>query len=309
MQALFKRYFWVIGLVTVLVCSVFAAKATGSILEANFLGDPAKGPKVTPITSKPKVDTSARTKDGTQLASRNIFCSTCTPSEPVAQTTTDTSTVQPTSLPLSLLATSVGLTEESSSATIINTESQKQGLYLVGDSIPGASGKILAIKYKHVDFENSGRVERLSLAGITPPPPAPAPTNVAAAPPANDNRDEMEQMVDSGIKKLDDTTYEISKDLIAKVTENPMAFMKGARVVPALKNGKPEGIKLYAIRPNSPYSKLGLQNGDTLSSVNGFELTSVDKGLEIYTKLREATALELEVTRRGKPVTLKYSIK
>ena len=50
-------------------------------------------------------------------------------------------------------------------------------------------------------------------------------------------------------------------------------------------------------------------NGDTLQSINGFELTSADKALEVYTKLREATSLEVNVTRRGKPVTLKYTIR
>jgi general secretion pathway protein C len=88
-----------------------------------------------------------------------------------------------------------------------------------------------------------------------------------------------------------------------------MAVAKGARVVPSMKNGKPDGFKLYAIRPSSAFARLGLANGDTLQSINGFELTSADKALEVYTKLREATSLEVEVTRRGKPVTLKYSIR
>lgn len=307
MQDLIKRYFWVLGAVVVLVCAVFAAKATGSILEAKFLGDPAKGPKVTAVShAADKPVTPTHSKDGAQLSARNIFCSACTPAEPTV-TSTDPSSIQNTSLPLELLATSVGYTKETSYATIINRDSQKQGLYKVGDAVPGATGTVKDIKYKYVDFENSGHLERVTLGGVVPVA-APA---VAVAAPADtgEKKDDMEVAVDAGIKKIDDTTFEIDKGLIAKVTENPMAFMKGARVVPAMKNGKPEGIKLYAIRPNSPYGKLGLQNGDTLTSVNGFELTSVDKGLEIYTKLREASALELEVTRRGKPVTIKYSIK
>ena len=88
-----------------------------------------------------------------------------------------------------------------------------------------------------------------------------------------------------------------------------MGVAKGARVVPSVQNGKPNGFKLYAIRPNSAYAKLGLTNGDTLSSINGFELTSADKALEVYTKLREATRLSVEITRRGKPMTLNYSIR
>jgi general secretion pathway protein C len=301
MQDLIKRYFWVVGGLTVMACAVFAAKATAHIVEAKFLGDPAEAPKVNgapaPKKSEPKL---ARSKDGAQLAARNMFCSECTPAVIVP---TDPSSIAITSLPIQLLATNIGATDKDSYATVVNTESFRQGSFSVGENLPGASGPIKSIKYKYVDFENSGRIERVLLGG------APPVTTVAAAAPAKPAGDDMQSAIDGGIKKIDDTTFEISRELVAKVTENPMAFMKGARVVPAMKNGKPEGIKLYAIRPSSPYAKLGLTNGDTLTAVNGFELTSAEKGLEIYQKLRSSTSLEVEVIRRGKPVTIKYSIK
>ncbi len=121
--------------------------------------------------------------------------------------------------------------------------------------------------------------------------------------------DEFQKAIDAGIKKLDDTHYEIAKSLLAKVVENPMAFMKGARVIPAMKDGKSDGIKLYAIRPSSPYARLGLTNGDTIVSINGLRLDSTEKALDIYTKLRQATKLEVGVVRRGKPLTMTYVIK
>ncbi|MEO8706357.1 MAG: type II secretion system protein GspC [Kofleriaceae bacterium] len=303
MQDLIKRYFWVVGALTVMICAIFAAKAFGHIVEAKVLGDPATPPKAGP-TPPPRPDApvkQAHNKDGTQLAGRNMFCSECTPAVVAAA---DPSQIAITSLPLQLLATNVGASEKLSYATIVNTESFRQGSYSVGEKLPGASGNIKAIRYKYVDFENSGRIERVMLSGAAP---ITAPT-VAAAEPTGDG-DDLQAAIDGGIKKIDDNTYEIDKSLVEKVTANPMAFMKGARVVPAMKNGKPEGIKLYAIRPTSPYAKLGLTNGDTLQSINGFELTSVDKGLEIYAKLREATSLEVEVIRRGKPMTIKYSIR
>lgn len=304
MQNLVKRYFWVVGGITVMVCAVFAAKATAHIVEAKFLGDPAEAPKpaTAPTPHKTEPKQAAHSKDGTQLAARNMFCSECTPA---VATAVDPTSIAITSLPIQLLATNIGATENESYATVINTESQRQGSFAKGDKLPGATGPIKSIHYKYVDFENSGRIERVMLGGA-----APVTTVAAAEPekPAGDG-DDLQAAIDNGIKKIDDTTFEIDKNLVAKVTENPMAFMKGARVVPAMKNGKPEGIKLYAIRPSSPYAKLGLTNGDTLTSVNGFELTSAEKGLEIYQKLRSSTNLEVEVIRRGKPVTLKYSIK
>jgi general secretion pathway protein C len=308
MQDLFKRYFWVLGAAVVLVCSLFAAKATSHVIEAKFLGDSSKTPKVHAIAPSPSQPVKqTRSKDGSLLSSRNMFCSECTPPVAATAVNSDPSSIQTTSLPLVLLATMVSAKASDSYATIVNTENQKQGAYAIGDVIPGASGKIKEIHFKYVDFENSGHTERLVLAGAT----APVTTPVAAAepPPSDGGGDDLQAAIDNGVKKVDDSNYEIDKSLVEKALANPMALAKGARVVPAVKNGKPDGFKLYAIRPSSVYAKLGLTNGDTLQSINGFELTSADKALEVYTKLREATQLQVEITRRGKPMTLNYSIR
>ena len=45
---------------------------------------------------------------------------------------------------------------------------------------------------------------------------------------------------------------------------------------------------MYAIRPNSLFGKIGLQNGDTIKSINGIDMSSPDKALEVYTKVRVA---------------------
>jgi general secretion pathway protein C len=310
MQDLIKRYFWVLGGAVVVVCAAFAAKATSHIIEAKYLGDAEHAPKIAPVAPRAEAVVSAvRSKDGGQLATRNMFCSDCTPAVEVARGS-DPSQIAMTSLPLALLATNIGPKIEDSYATIINSENQRQGAFAVGDVVPGASnsGKLKSIHFKYVDFENNGRVERLVLVGAPPPVVAMATPEPAPALP-DENKDDMQAAVDGGIKKLDESNYEIDKSLVEKVLLNPMAIAKGARVVPSMKNGKPDGFKLYAIRPSSAFAKLGLTNGDTLQSINGFELTSADKALEVYTKLREATSLEVEVTRRGKPLTLKYSIR
>jgi len=137
---------------------------------------------------------------------------------------------------------------------------------------------------------------------VAPPTP-----EAPAAPDPED--EELAKLMDAGIKKTDDTHVTVTAALVDKLLANPMAMAKGARVVPAIKNGKPDGFKLYAIRPNSIYARVGFANGDTIHKVNGFELTSADKALEVYTKLREAKSLTIDITRRGKPVTLVITIK
>lgn len=110
------------------------------------------------------------------------------------------------------------------------------------------------------------------------------------------------------IEKIDDTHVKLPKATVDSLVANPMSYSKGARVVPAIKNGQPAGLKLYAIRPSSLYARLGLMNGDTISAINGEDVTSPDKALEVYSKLKTATEWKLDVTRRGHPVELTITI-
>jgi hypothetical protein len=113
----------------------------------------------------------------------------------------------------------------------------------------------------------------------------------------------------ASIQKVDDTTFEVTRALVDEVFADPQGAMDRTRVVPAMKNGKPEGLKVYAIRPASLWAKLGVLNGDTLTSINGFDLSSMDQSLEVFAKVRNAKAIEVKVIRRGKPVILKYTVR
>lgn len=304
MQNMMQRYFWVVGAAAVMLCAVFAAKAAGHLAAATVLADPANPPAIQAAVPSPMQPAKlGHSKDGTAFAERDIFCSDCKPAVVDTPVSTDPSMIATTNLPLVLLATNVGATEDQSYATIVNTENQMQGSYSVGDKIPGASGALKEIHYKYIDFENNGHIERLALAGATlDPTPAPQPHPAVAA---NDE----DAAVDNGIHKTADNTYEIDKGLVDRMLANPMAMARGARIVPSIKNGKPDGFRLYAIRPNSAFAKLGLMNGDTLQSINGFTLDSADSALNAYTKLRSATSLELDVERRGQQLSLRYTIR
>ena len=317
MQDLLRRYFWVVVVVAIIAAATFAAKTTNHVVEGKFLADPPRGPKVKPPAPSPSAAVATRSKQGQPLVDRNMFCAACLP--PVVAAVgaggpIDPNAVALTSLPLALIATHVAEpkrpADPANFATILNTGTQKQGAYWVGNEIPGA-GKVVEVHYKYVDFLNaaSGRKERVSLTGEVPPPQPPPTTTVAADTPPPADGDELTAAIDAGIRKIDDTTYEIDRSLVDKVLANPMALAKGARVMPSSKNGEPNGFKLYAVRPNSVFSKVGFSNGDTINGVNGMQLNSMDRAMEVYAKARDASSIQVEITRRGKPVTLNYTIR
>jgi general secretion pathway protein C len=311
-QDLVKRHFWVVGAFTIAICAFFGGRAVAHVIEGKVLGESTKPPKTEPArpaaAAAPVAD--VRSKGGKPLADRNIFCSDCLPPVEVATTVQPSAGGGPpiTQLPLSLIATFVS--DKFRMATVLNTSTQAQGGYVLNGEIAGA-GPIVAIETKYVDFKNTGaggRIERISIDAEPPtaePPPAVATGPVDTGAP----KDEMSAMLDAGIKKIDDSNFEIDRSMVDKLLANPLAATKGARVTASIKNGKPNGIKLYAIRPSSVYAKLGLANGDTIHSINGNELDSLDKGLEVYQKVKDASGLEVEVTRRGKPMSIHYTIK
>jgi general secretion pathway protein C len=310
MEVYIKRYFWVLGALVVMICAVFTAKAVNHYVEAKFLPDTGEAAKGAEAASPATPASEPKTKAGEPIAKRNMFCHACEPAEPVADPGAVTGDGVPaTTLPLRLVATNVSSADAESFATILNTSTNRQGSYWTDDEIPSA-GKIVRIRGKYVDFQNasSRRVERISLLGDAVARPTPT-ADVPVPVPPGEEKDELLAAVDEGVKKIDDTTYEIERSLVEKVLANPTAVARGARIVPSIKNGKPNGFKLYAIRPSSVYSKIGLMNGDTIHAINGFELSTPDKALEVYTKVREANSLSVTATRRGKPVTLNYTIK
>jgi hypothetical protein len=185
----------------------------------------------------------------------------------------------------------------------------KQATQLFVDAVESA-GLVVVVKpdtivIKHGPSTPKTCPDLAAGAATQVPVPAPVPTPI----PIPADADEATKKLAAGIKKLSDTDLEVSSAVLKPLLGNPAALAGGARVVPAMKNGKPEGLKLYAIRPSSLLSMVGFRNGDTLLSVNGFEVLSAERALELSAKLRDATTLEFELIRAGKPVILKISIK
>nr|WP_128796519.1 hypothetical protein [Corallococcus coralloides] len=68
------------------------------------------------------------------------------------------------------------------------------------------------------------------------------------------------------------------------------------------------GFKLFSIREESFYSRLGLRNGAVIQRINGLDLNGPDKVLEAFTKLRDARRIELQIERGGVPVRKVFDV-
>jgi general secretion pathway protein C len=206
-----------------------------------------------------------------------------------------------TSLRASLIGTMVANRPQWSFATLRDDGSHDVGVYMVGDKFLNA--EILEIDRLRVVLLNENRKEYLALHDDTEAPPPPAPVASAPSTPSTPPAD------GEGVNKIDENNYEIARSKIDEQLSNLNNIATQARIVPSFKDGVANGFKLFSIRPGSLYSQIGIQNGDVIRRINGYEINSPDKALEVYSKLKESSKIEIELERRGTPLKKTYSIR
>jgi general secretion pathway protein C len=135
-----------------------------------------------------------------------------------------------------------------------------------------------------------------------PPPPAQIPSAGAGAGPVPGD-------ISKGIVKVSANEFNVDRGVVDKILENQAELMKQARIVPEQENGKVVGIRLFGVRPDTLLGTLGMENGDRLEKINGFDMTSPEKALEAYARLRTADHLTIQLSRRGQAMNVDYNIK
>jgi general secretion pathway protein C len=191
----------------------------------------------------------------------------------------------------------------------------KTMLYRPGMQVEGH--ELVGIREHRVFLRPSG-AQLCQVAMFQPPPqagaPATMPSEAPLPPPATTEVAKpsgglSEEELNQGITQVSDTSYNVNRSLLDKVLSNQAELMRAARIIPYEENGRVIGVKVYGIRRSSLLGKLGVQNGDVLRTINGFDLSSPDSALEAYTKLREMDQFSIAMMRRGQPRTQEYSVK
>jgi general secretion pathway protein C len=189
-------------------------------------------------------------------------------------------------------------------------------LVRVGEEVSGKTLQI--VEWNRVVLSSGSSLCQLQM--FRPAKPGAAPTAAAAAsaaapaPPAGaaavvGGVSAVPAEIASKIQKVSANEFNVDRQVVDKILENQAELMRSARIVPEQENGKVVGIRLFGIRPDTLLGTLGLENGDRLQSINGFDMASPEKALEAYARLRTADHLTVQVNRRGANQNIDFNIK
>ena len=320
---LLKKYFLGVILAFVALAAYFQAAGATQLIGAAFSSPVSSvAPRVT--TAPLTVPTHERANADVIIA-RNPFDSVTGPlnAVPVDVPVPDKSPVDntdPLSAPACDAPTVLIVTESNdplwSVAALQAPGDARPRMHRVGDDVGGKKVEFIGYNPREntpaVWLSSGGALCQAMLFKTQPTLPAAAPVAAAAPappPPPSGGPSPVPADIASKIQKISDTEFNIDRSVVDKILENQAELMKSARIVPETKDGKVLGIRLFGIRPETLLGTLGLQNGDRLESINGFNMGSPEKALEAYARLRTASQLDVTVNRRGAPVAIVHHIK
>ncbi|NOJ80355.1 general secretion pathway protein GspC [Myxococcus xanthus] len=304
MELFFRKYFWTVNLVFILLVGLLAASTVNLFVESAISPVPTGGSSARAPSQPRRTETAMAMLDLDRL-SRLTGIKLPEPEPEVQEPGGASAEVDPNAAPVKsglrvkLLGTLVASNPDWSFASIQDMTTQRSQTYMVGNSLQGAT--VENIERERVIIINGGRREYIDGnpgdGAFVPPSPPVAQANTA---PPSDG---------SGIRATSENEYEVPRAEIDKTLNNLNNVAMQARIVPAFKDGQAVGFKLFSIRPDSIYSKIGVQNGDVIRRINGFDLNSPEKALEVYSKMKDAARIEIEIERNGAPIRKSYNVR
>jgi general secretion pathway protein C len=324
----FRKYAWTANLVLLFVAAWLTAKTVNTLVGAAIRPEPrAEVATVPTAPARPVLPTTLDVERLYKLIGQEPprEVETDVAQAPAAPQNCDDPRAAPSKsdLRLQLVVGVIAELARQSLATIVDLNTREAHVVGVGDEVSGA--KLLGLERVRDDSDatgngfrlvaivcNKGTKEYLDYEGASGsagsevasgPNIGYAPVPPPARPGGAGARTPME-----GVREVGQNKYEIDRDVIDKTLSNLNTIATQARIVPSFKNGAANGFKLFSIQPNSLYASIGIENGDVIQRVNGYEINSPEKALELYQKLRESQRVTIELERGGQVLRKEYSI-
>lgn len=273
-------------LASICICGLSAGYFTAQ-LTGYFLQPPADAGAGDRVNQQDKT-AAARSVDTAAILQNNIFdpSSRGQAPEPAVRVTREpTATKARSNLKL------FGTVDGGANPLALIQSGGKVKIFRIGDDIPGG-GELLSVSRNEAIIGNTdGSQSKLTI--VKPE----ISTSASRSTPTG-----------AGIRSLGDNRWSVARDEVEKARSNLNQLLKSARMEPNIVNGQTEGFVVKMVRPKSLLAQLGIRRGDTVTRVNGVELNSPEKALQIFQQLREAKRLTVDLKRGTENLTFDYEV-
>ncbi len=194
--------------------------------------------------------------------------------------------------------------EPEASLAAFEVEGDRPVLRRAGAEIGADTVEVIDVD--RVLVRQNGKICQTAL--FAPPAPPPEKAHASATPKIDVAGDGLDPSLSRGIERLGPGSYRIDRTVVDRLLDDQAEIMKGGMIRPEKEGDRTVGVRLFGVRPDRLFGVLGLQDGDVMRSLNGYDFSSPERMLEAYARLRGASSLTLDFSRGGQTVQHTYSI-
>jgi len=191
----------------------------------------------------------------------------------------------------------VGLNGEAAHAVIEDPTTSKQTLVRVGDELRGLA--VSAIGWDEVTLTGDGVRETIELVR-EPAKRAPQPSETATAAATADA---------PAIRRTADDAFLVDRRQLGTTLDGLSGLMTELRAVPEMRDGRSAGFRIFQLREQGLFSRLGLENGDVVERVNGESVAEPAALLGFLERLKTEPRVAIDIVRAGSSRTLVYDLR
>src|SRR5438094_808403 len=111
------------------------------------------------------------------------------------------------------------------------------------------------------------------------------------------------------IRRTAENAFIVDRREVTGAVDSMSGLMTQLRAVAEVREGRPAGFRLFQIRDDSLFAKLGLRNGDVVERVNGTQVADPTALLAFLQRLRTEPRVALDIVRGDAPRTLVYDLR
>ena len=111
------------------------------------------------------------------------------------------------------------------------------------------------------------------------------------------------------IRRTGENAFLVDRRELAAAADNVSGLMTQLRAVAEVHDGRPAGFRLFQIRDDSLFARLGLRDGDVVQRLNGAQVGEPAALLGFLQRLRTEPRVALDIVRADVPRTLVYDLR
>jgi general secretion pathway protein C len=193
----------------------------------------------------------------------------------------------------------VGFQGGEARAAIEDARTHRQDLVRVGDAV--GDDRVSTIAWDHIVLTGAGGERVLAL--------APAPEGAPTESPEALQPDRQVVAHDATIRQTSATGFVVDRSVLQGAVGDMSGLMTQLRAVAEVQDGRPAGFRLFQMKDDSVFRRLGLQNGDVVQRVNGQTVSDPATLLALLQRLRTEPRVAIDVRRGAERRTMVYDVR